>query len=60
MPDRRSALSDTVAGLLDPTASGPALVTEAGEAMSHTELRAAVAALAARLQEAGVQANDRV
>ncbi len=52
--------SDTVAGLLDPNAAGPALITEAGEAIDHAALRTKVTALAGQLRAAGLQANDRI
>jgi acyl-CoA synthetase (AMP-forming)/AMP-acid ligase II len=51
---------DTVAALLSPEASGPALVTVGNETMDHDELRIEVDRLATQLRRAGLGPNDRI
>ncbi|HWM21576.1 MAG TPA: acyl--CoA ligase [Ilumatobacteraceae bacterium] len=55
-----AAPPDTVAALLSPDATGPALVTVANEAMDHAALRAEVDRLATQLRRAGLGPNDRI
>ncbi|MEY2552577.1 MAG: hypothetical protein QOC57_437 [Ilumatobacteraceae bacterium] len=52
--------SDTVAALLTPDATGPALLTVDDEAMDHPALRGEVERLAEQLRSAGLRANDRI
>jgi acyl-CoA synthetase (AMP-forming)/AMP-acid ligase II len=58
--DRTAAPPDTVAALLDPASTGPALVTVTGETLDHTALRTAVDRLAERLRQAGLGPGDRI
>ncbi len=51
---------DTVAGLLDSDATGPALLTIDGAALDHPGLRAEVERLAGQLRGAGLGPNDRI
>src|SRR5258706_4488412 len=51
---------DTVAGLLVPDATGPALLTVDEEVMDHPALRREVERLAEQLRAAGLRANDRI
>ena len=51
---------DTVAGLLVPGATGPALLTVDEEVMDHPTLRREVERLAEQLRGAGLRANDRI
>ena len=52
--------ADTVAGLLAPEATGPALFTVDGAAIDHPTLRAEVARLAGQLRGWGLGPNDRI
>ncbi|MEY2443651.1 MAG: oxalate---CoA ligase, partial [Ilumatobacteraceae bacterium] len=52
--------TDTVAALLAPDATGPALLTVDDEAMDHPALRGEVERLAEQLRSAGLRANDRI
>ena len=51
---------DTVASLLPPDATGPALVTVDDEVMDHASLRRDVERLAEQLRAVGLGANDRI
>ena len=53
-------LRDTVAALLAPEASGPALMTVGGESIDHATLGQAVDRLADRLRAAGLGPGDRI
>jgi acyl-CoA synthetase (AMP-forming)/AMP-acid ligase II len=58
--DGTAAPADTVAALLDPAATGPALVTVTGESLDHAALGSAVDRLAERLRRAGLGPCDRI
>ena len=51
---------DTVASLLAPHATGPALVTVGDEVLEHGALRVELDRLAAQLRRAGLGPNDRI
>src|SRR5687767_14201116 len=53
-------MQDTVAALLAPDATGPALITVADEVMDHAALRGEVDRLASQLRAAGLGPNDRI
>ena len=55
-----TAPRQTVAALLAPEATGPALITVDDEVMDHAALRAEVARLAEQLRAAGLRPNDRI
>ena len=55
-----AAPSDTVAGLLAPDSTGPALLTVEGATIDHPGLRAEVERLAAGLRGWGLGPNDRI
>jgi acyl-CoA synthetase (AMP-forming)/AMP-acid ligase II len=49
-----------VAALLDPSATGPALVAVTGDTLDHAALRAAVGRLAGQLRQTGLGPGDRI
>lgn len=55
-----TAPPDTVAALLSPEATGPALVTVGNETMEHDALRAELDRLATQLRRAGLGPYDRI
>ncbi|MGZ4672486.1 MAG: acyl--CoA ligase [Ilumatobacteraceae bacterium] len=55
-----AAPRDTVAALLSPDATGPALLTVDDAVIDHATLRGEVERLAAQLRAAGLRPNDRI
>ena len=60
MTSRSRTSVDTVAGLLSPDATGPALIAVDGTELGYEDLRREVDRLAGRLRDAGLGPKDRI